>query len=145
MDVRFRWYVPESGHEWKRRKGESVLVWKEEKKGGPTMLDQPPVGLFRVFANINQQEREIRKFADTYGDILGEPGSSVYGEPGKDGIKPILRSHATLKTWMFAIEQMRFAVELWDRCNDANGRAITRKQARESLTKPKRACGVGKQ
>src|ERR1700722_6211755 len=125
MNIQFKWRVPESQHEWKRHKGDQILVWREERKGGWSKLYDPPIGLFRDFAEVNAgrteaSPREILKFGDTYGDILGVPGDSFYGPPIEGLPKPIIRSHATLKTWQHTIQQMRWAVRLWDQCNDAS-------------------------
>ena len=144
MDVRFRWRVPESGHEWKQRKGEWRLVWKEEKSGGWSKEYRPQAGIFREFAALEiaptRQEEEILRFADKYGDIVALPGSSVerfVGEaapPPQDGVYyQIIRSHATLRTWRQAIRHMRRAVNLWDQSNDEQTGKTARLQARTAL------------
>jgi hypothetical protein len=144
MDVRFRWSVPESGHEWRTLKGEQRLVWTEEKKGGFTEEFSPEAGLFRKFAALDtrsrQQQDRILEFADTYGDILALPGSSfvrLLGEgaaPPEDGnYRRIVRGHATLKVWRYTIQRMSRAVNLWDQSNDENSGKAARLQARAAL------------
>jgi hypothetical protein len=79
--------------------------------------------LFRKFAplkivNDEARRREIRAFADEYGDIIAQPqegGLSLTTE-----VK-VIRKHATTETWYGAIRHIRRAVDLWDRFNDSEG------------------------
>jgi len=131
MDVRFRWLTPDSGHEWKRKgrgRGTQRLVPLsgaiDSKRPGRVREYTPPLGLFRRFAGLNiandaLREREIRKFADEFGDIIAQP------QEGKMRLTTeieIIRNHATLETWCRTIQHMRRAVDLWDRINDPKRR-----------------------
>lgn len=144
MDVRFRWSVPDSGHEWRQRKGDLRLVWKEEKRGGFATEYRPECKLFREFAALgvtrSRQAELILRFANKYGDILALPGSSFIRYLGEDAPSPeggeyrkIIRSHATLRMWRHTIQQMRQAVDLWDQSNDGTIGKPARLKARSAL------------
>jgi len=138
LDAPFIWQKPESGFEWGTKKGDRQLRWKSEKAGGRTTKYPPKPGLYRRFAalrvtrtNTNAEE-EIRRFANEYGDILAVPGSAFY-QQDQDGARRIIRRHATLSMWRHQVQQMRWAVGLWDRSADENARKGYRLQAREEL------------
>ena len=136
MDVRLAWAVPEMGHTWKTYKGVQRLVWNRELKGGYANKYVPRVGLFRQFSAINTKpsrvDDAVLKFADEYGDITGLPGSSFY-QLDETGERQIQRPNAPLKMWRFQIEQMRWAVGLWDRSNDEDLGKASRLEARKAL------------
>lgn len=80
----------------------------------------PPLGLFRKFARLRIADgaeiwrREIRVFADEYGDIIAQPQevSESWTKIEK------IRKQATEETWCRTIQHMCRAVDLWDAIND---------------------------
>jgi hypothetical protein len=136
LDTRFVWWKPESGFEWGTRKGDRQLRWKSEKKGGYSIRRQPHPRLFRVFAALRVtragSEEGILGFANEHGDILALPGSSFYQQDNGGGRRTV-RRHAMFSLWRHQVQQMRWAVGLWDQCNDATARKATRLQARKDL------------
>jgi len=131
MDVRFRWLTPESGHEWRGkgrgRKWTQRLVPLSGAIGSETpggmWAYTPPPGLFRKFAGLNfandeRREKEIRSFADEYGDIIAQPQEGHVTITDATPWAQTHRKHATMETWCRAIQHMSRAVDLWDGIND---------------------------
>lgn len=141
MDVRFAWGVPERGHNWmKRGVDEQELAWGQEKKGGFVRKYVPDMNLFREFAALNTSksrgEDAVRKFADKYGDILAIPGDSFYQphpNPVGEERRQVKRPSASLRLWRFQVEQMEWAVKLWDESKDPDATKTSRLSAREAL------------
>ncbi|HEX4039134.1 MAG TPA: hypothetical protein VHX37_13840 [Acidobacteriaceae bacterium] len=150
LDTRFVWGKPEAkakskgqweserelGFEWgTKRGGDLQLRWTSEKKGRAVWY-RPPTGLFRDFAGLRvkkaEAEEEILRFANEYGDILSVPGDEFF-QQGSDGGRHVVRRYGTLSMWRFQVEQMRYAVEQWDICNDDGAKGRARRQAREQL------------
>lgn len=127
MRVRFQWRTPALGHQWKRSGRALRLV----PQSSPRRLDPkkrdgmwsytPPVGLFRKFARLRIADgkevwrRDIRAFADAYGDIIAQPQDLL---ERLTTIVEIIRKQATEETWCRTIQHMRRAVDLWDAIND---------------------------
>lgn len=147
LDTRFVWSKPKAkpgskgkggynrrwGFEWYKRKGDLQLRWISEKEGGDVLPYQPHPGLFRIFAGLRDRV-EILVFANAHGDILGVPGREYYQQDeAAIGGRRISRPYAPLSVWEFQIEQMLYAVEQWDICNDERASRRARLQAREQL------------
>lgn len=150
LDTRFVWGKPETkpkpkgqfesererGFEWATKKGDRQLYWTSEKKGGYTIRYQPWPGLFRDFAALRatgaRAEEEILRFANKYGDILSVPGRDFY-QQGSDGGRRVVRRYATLTLWRHHIQQVKWAVGLWDQSNDPSGRNAARLRLRQEL------------
>jgi hypothetical protein len=140
LDTRFVWVKPETEFTWF---GDHRLRWPDERKGGNTVTYQPPLSLFRIFAALKSNKSAgVLSFANTYGDILGVPGSEriQLDETALDGRRTV-RPYAALRVWNQQIKQMQYAVDLWDICNaapDAGADETARKeearmQARKQL------------
>jgi hypothetical protein len=134
----FRWSKPdrECGFGWGTIKGDRQLRWSAEERGGYVITYPPSLGLFRNFAALrvagSKAEKEIQKFANEYGDILAVPGTDKY-ELDNDLGRRTRRFHGTLRVWRHQVEQMRWAVGLWDQSNDESALKGSRLQAREDL------------
>lgn len=136
LDTRFVWWKPESGFEWgTTKKRDRQLRWTSERRGGYLVQHHPPIGLFRDFAGLRVgrpgAETEILSFANEYGDIIAAPDSSFYQMD--NAVRRIVRRTATLSLWQHHVRQMRCAVRLWDRCNNAGTRKDARLQAHKDL------------
>jgi hypothetical protein len=141
LQAGFTWGKPETKFIWgTARDGSYRLRWPDEKKGGYTVMYHPPLSLFRVFAEDlkpdpkDAAEYHALSFANEYGDILSVPGREYYQLDGEAiGGRRVIRPYAPLRLWRHQIRQMRWAVGLWDQCNDETARETTRRQARKEL------------
>lgn len=99
-DARFLWSRPTKGHTWSRSGSAYSLKPLSSKSDALRVMP----GVFREFAQIDtgkdgQLIGEILQFADKYGDIFALPHEE----------------HGKAETWCNAIQQMRQAVNRWDR------------------------------
>jgi hypothetical protein len=119
-DLRFRWLKPAKGHVVTR--GTPRLKgWSREFEDVTGILLATP-GVFREFARIDMGgDRmllgEVLGFADVFGDILALPHEE----------------HPTPQTWCDAIQQMRRAVNLWDRIKDSKTSGDAQRRGQQAL------------
>jgi hypothetical protein len=116
-DVSFHWQRPKQGHEW-----DKGLRLKPRSPETEEVLDVVLVMAFRKFTSIDTGGNRkllgnIPSFADTYGDIIALPG----------------QEHPTGETWCNAIQQMRRAVNLWDRLRDPKVSGEARRRVQRAL------------
>lgn len=138
LDTRFVWYKPETAFTWWKTKSGYRLRWPSEKKGGYAVRYQPPLCLFRTFADLKTDSKSaayhILNFANQYGDILGTPGGEYYGvDEGAIGGRRIVRPYAAPNVWRHQIRQMQWAVGLWDQCNNERLSEAARQRAKQEL------------
>jgi hypothetical protein len=138
LDTRFVWYKPEAAFIWCKTKGSYQLQWPCEKKGGYAVRYQPPLSLFRTFADLKSDPKSaayhILSFANEHGDILGTPGGEYYRMDGTAiAGRRTIRPYAASSLWRHQIRQMQWAVGLWDQCNDERLGKATRQRARQDL------------
>jgi hypothetical protein len=119
-DMRFRWLKPAKGHEVTR--GTPRLKSRSREVEDVTGILLATPGVFREFARIDTGgDRmllgEVLGFADVFGDILALPHEE----------------HAKPQTWCDAIQQMRRAVNLWDRIKDSKTSGDAQRRGQQSL------------
>lgn len=134
----FIWCKPESTFSWFKAKTGYQLQWSREKRGEYVTRYYPPLSLFRDFVGDIRPDPaavamgHILSFANTYGDILGIPGDEYYQLDAIAGRRTV-RSYATLNIWRHQVRQMKWAVGLWDQCNNERRGDAARRRARKEL------------
>jgi hypothetical protein len=102
----FRWKVKEAGYQWAKgiMDGKPHLVSRTE-PGMWIKEYEPPKGLFAEFAALKPIEKDIKAFADKYGDLFEDSyGSQDHTREGQG---------ASLQRWQAEIGEMRVFVDLW--------------------------------
>lgn len=140
LHPQFVWCKPEFAFIWVKTKSGNQLQWPREKKGGYTKLYHPPLSLFREFIDDikpdpkDVAEEHILSFANMYGDILGTPGGEYYQlDAAAIAGRRTVRPYATLNVWRHQVRQMRWAVGLWNQCNNEGLGKAVRQRARQEL------------
>jgi hypothetical protein len=106
----FRWGVNEAGYQWARgiMDGKPRLVARFE-PGKGVRLTEPPKGVFAEFARLSGTEKDIKVFADKYGDLFNT--YDVREHAAHDGT---VSGGASIKRWQSEIGDMRILFDLWE-------------------------------
>ena len=118
----FRWYVDESGYEWRKGKFDSDPHLVARKSGGGilyTPLQEFP-GLFREFAAIKPSQKSILNFANRYGDLFDQGGVPAWML--KAGA--IENGASSLEKWKSEISDMNALVRLWEQIKNQSKKEL---------------------